>query len=424
MTSRSLRNLRTTLSNTLRATDTTRLRGRLARCGATAMLLLASSNPSLLADDESGRAGFDEGAVLPPVEFRSGPVTASPRSGRAEIADDVELFQAPDARPSSAVPDVPAGRPRVVEQAHRLVPEAPPVRTASQSALAGSESQTGRTTSMTTATEPLASVDDAYADRMDQIVSGEGCAPAEQSLGDWWFWRTQQMVHRGWRLGEMKLEFVEVDPVQATRRFIADHTLPEDVEFTQDVYDVNPITRESAVIHQTAGQAVVSDEPANADTGTGTSDESKVRLKTDIRSIRPTLSYAMKNINKETLPEGFDKKLDNGEYTARASSPTVLQWAPTNFYHYPLYFEDPALERYGHTYNPIVQPFASTGRFATQLVGLPYQMALHPVHSHQYSLGYYRPGDWAPKKHYQIPFNEEATLVEAAVIAGLIIALP
>ena len=102
----------------------------------------------------------------------------------------------------------------------------------------------------------------------------------------------------------------------------------------------------------------------------------------------------------------------------------MLQWAPTNFYHYPLYFEDPSLERYGHTYHPLIQPFASTGRFATQLVGLPYQMTLHPIASREYALGYYRPGECAPKKHYQIPFNEEATLMQVAIIAGLIIVIP
>ena len=59
-----------------------------------------------------------------------------------------------------------------------------------------------------------------------------------------------------------------------------------------------------------------------------------------------------------------------------------------------------------------------------QLVGLPYQMTLHPIASREYALGYYRPGECAPKKHYQIPFNEEATLMQVAIIAGLIIVIP
>jgi hypothetical protein len=152
--------------------------------------------------------------------------------------------------------------------------------------------------------------------------------------------------------------------------------------------------------------------------------ETSRRLKTDIRTIKPSLSYALREIEASQLPSDYDSRLDKGEYVARKSSPAVLQWAPTNFYHYPLYFEDPALERYGHTYHPIVQPFVSTGRFAGQLVGLPYQMVLNPVHSRQYALGYYRPGEPAPKKTYQIPWNNEAVAVQTAVIAGLFLILP
>ena len=152
--------------------------------------------------------------------------------------------------------------------------------------------------------------------------------------------------------------------------------------------------------------------------------ETSQRLKTDIRTIKPSLSYALREIEASQLPTDYDSRLDKGEYVARKSNPAVLQWAPTNFYHYPLYFEDPALERYGHTYHPLVQPFVSTGRFAGQLVGLPYQMVLNPVHSRQYALGYYRPGEPAPKKTYQIPWNNEAVAIQTAWVAGLFLILP
>ena len=201
--------------------------------------------------------------------------------------------------------------------------------------------------------------------------------------------------------------------------FINEHTLPPEHQYDVDVYDQMPISVASS-------QAVTAVRPlgANTDNGQVSNDAEKIRLRTDIRAIRPTLGYAMRNIDAGELPEGFSEKLDQGDYIARQSSPAVLQWAPTNLYHYPLYFEDPALERYGHTYHPIVQPFASAGRFATQLVGIPYQMTLHPVHSRQYTLGYYRPGECAPKKHYQIPFNEEAAIMQAAAMAGFFLIFP
>ena len=194
--------------------------------------------------------------------------------------------------------------------------------------------------------------------------------------------------------------------------------MPPEHEYDVDIYDQKPIAVASS---HTTVEALPA---ATADSSTDAAVPGKNRLNTDIRSIRPTLSYAMRNIEASQLPTGFHEKLDQGEYTARQASPAVLQWAPTNLYYHPLYFEDPSLERYGHTYHPVVQPFASAGRFATQLVGLPYQMALRPVHSREYALGYYRPGECAPKKHYQIPFNEEAAVVQAAAMVGFFFIFP
>ncbi|HRA88448.1 MAG TPA: hypothetical protein PK992_10265 [Planctomycetaceae bacterium] len=207
----------------------------------------------------------------------------------------------------------------------------------------------------------------------------------------------------------------------AVQTFVADHTLPPEHEFDVDVYDQRPIAVASTVTVESTPQT---DAQREVDVDSVSDKPGTSRLKTDVRKIRPTLSYAMRNIDSDQLPEGFHEKLDQGDYVARQASPAVLQWAPTNLYHYPLYFEDPALERYGHTYHPVVQPFASAGRFATQLVGLPYQMTLHPVKSKEYALGYYRPGECAPKKHYQIPFNEEATAMQAAAVIGFFLIFP
>jgi len=93
-------------------------------------------------------------------------------------------------------------------------------------------------------------------------------------------------------------------------------------------------------------------------------------------------------------------------------------WEPTNMYHHPIYFEDVALERYGHTRHYLLQPVCSNIKFAAQLLGLPYMMTIYPVCSRQYSLGYYRPGEEAPYLYYQVPLNAKAALVEAGVVAG------
>ncbi|HVJ68046.1 MAG TPA: hypothetical protein VM510_08690 [Caulifigura sp.] len=102
----------------------------------------------------------------------------------------------------------------------------------------------------------------------------------------------------------------------------------------------------------------------------------------------------------------------------------TYMWCASNLYHNPLYFEDVQLERYGQVKcNEFVQPFVSVGKFGAQLVGLPYQMALDPPHSCRYALGYYRPGDCAPRLHYRVPLNARAAAVSAPVYAGAVFLL-
>jgi hypothetical protein len=248
-----------------------------------------------------------------------------------------------------------------------------------------------------------------YATHVDDVLTCGACRCEQESVGVWW---NRRLPH---------IEIVTIEPGQlkaAARDFMIDHTLPPEHDYDVDIYDQKPIAVASAQVNLPINGPAATNDSNDAD------EPGKNRLKTDIRKIRPTLSYAMRNIEESQLPEGFHQKLDQGEYVVRQASPAVLQWAPTNMYYHPLYFEDPSLERYGHTYHPVVQPFASAGRFATQLVGLPYQMALHPVHSREYALGYYRPGECAPKKHYQIPFNEEAAIVQAAAMVGFFLIFP
>lgn len=147
-------------------------------------------------------------------------------------------------------------------------------------------------------------------------------------------------------------------------------------------------------------------------------------LKRKLTDIQPTLAYAWGDKDEDDLPKDFYKQMDNGEYMVAMAPRTVLQWEPTNLWYYPLYFEDPGLERYGHTRHEWVQPFVSTGRFFKQVATLPYHMALNSPKSPQYALGYYQPGEWAPKKRYQVPFNEEATATQFLVMTALILLIP
>lgn len=117
-------------------------------------------------------------------------------------------------------------------------------------------------------------------------------------------------------------------------------------------------------------------------------------------------------------------RLSEGTYEGRLLPETVFTWEASNLYHQPLYFEDPQLERYGHTHGHYCQPFISGGRFMGQLLGLPYQMTLHPLCAKRYTLGWYRPGECAPKQIYQIPFNLHAAAVTAGFYTGMVFLIP
>jgi len=99
-------------------------------------------------------------------------------------------------------------------------------------------------------------------------------------------------------------------------------------------------------------------------------------------------------------------------YVARNFSPTLFTWKASGLCHKPLYFEDVQLERYGHSWNPIIQPFMSGAHFFVSVPLLPYKMGLKPPHECVYSLGYYRPGNCAPYMFEPIPLSLRAAVWE------------
>ncbi|ADG69320.1 hypothetical protein Plim_3507 [Planctopirus limnophila DSM 3776] len=128
--------------------------------------------------------------------------------------------------------------------------------------------------------------------------------------------------------------------------------------------------------------------------------------------------YALEQQNKVGL------HIDNSPAPPRNYPDLLALWEPPNLYHQPLYFEDVALERYGHHYPPGIQSAVSLGKFGVQLIGFPYQAVIHPPASKQYALGYYRPGEVAPRLTYQIPWNAHAAAVQAGAVVGFIYMIP
>ncbi|WP_339734521.1 hypothetical protein [uncultured Gimesia sp.] len=117
-------------------------------------------------------------------------------------------------------------------------------------------------------------------------------------------------------------------------------------------------------------------------------------------------------------------QLSREPYVGRNFSESIYTWEASDINYNPLYFEDTNLERYGNSRKDLVQPFVSIGRFTGQLLALPYQMSIDPVRKKIYPLGYYRPGEYTPKRINGIPWNTKAAVTEGLTATGLIFLLP
>ena len=117
-------------------------------------------------------------------------------------------------------------------------------------------------------------------------------------------------------------------------------------------------------------------------------------------------------------------QLADDQYVPRDWVCSGLDWKASGLCHKPLYFEEVALERYGHTTGPFTQPFVSTAHFFGSLVSLPYQMGMHPPQECQYVLGYYRPGNCAPWLVPPFPVSLRGGLAQAGAVIGGIYIIP
>ena len=111
-------------------------------------------------------------------------------------------------------------------------------------------------------------------------------------------------------------------------------------------------------------------------------------------------------------------------YEPRTWCDSLYMWKASSLCHKPLYFEEVALERYGHTWHPFLQPIISGAHFFGTLPILPYKMGVEPPGECIYALGYYRPGDCAPKMIYCLPLSLRGALYEAAAVTGAVYVLP
>jgi hypothetical protein len=121
----------------------------------------------------------------------------------------------------------------------------------------------------------------------------------------------------------------------------------------------------------------------------------------------------------------YECSIDDGTwYTGRCWDETTYMWKASALCHKPLYFEDEALERYGHSWGPCLDPLVSGAHFFCKLPVLPYCMGVTPPNECMYALGHYRPGNCAPYMISPVPLSCRGAVVQAGAVVGAAAILP
>ena len=107
------------------------------------------------------------------------------------------------------------------------------------------------------------------------------------------------------------------------------------------------------------------------------------------------------------------------KFQTRSWTEQAFFWKASALCHKPLYFENRALERYGHTHGPIVEPFHSAAHFFVSFIAWPYNTGINPPNECLYALGFYRPGDCAPWLKDPLPLSLHGALNQSIAIAAL-----
>jgi hypothetical protein len=116
--------------------------------------------------------------------------------------------------------------------------------------------------------------------------------------------------------------------------------------------------------------------------------------------------------------------LGSAQFVPRMWPGITYTWKASALCHKPLYFEEPNLERYGHSRGPIIDPLFSAAHFFVCVPLLPYSMGVEPPHECIYSLGYYRPGSCAPWIIDGFPISLRGLAIECTAATGAAFAIP
>ncbi len=118
----------------------------------------------------------------------------------------------------------------------------------------------------------------------------------------------------------------------------------------------------------------------------------------------------------------YECALTTDPFVPRCWQETCYTWKASSLCHKPLYFEEEALERYGHSHGWICEDLVSCAHFFGNVALLPYHVGVETPCECIYDLGVYRPGDCAPYILDPFPISLRGCCT-AAVGYGAVVAL-
>ena len=143
----------------------------------------------------------------------------------------------------------------------------------------------------------------------------------------------------------------------------------------------------------------------------------------------------MKHVDDD--PElGIVDPFSNGQCRPWAYS--CYQWEAPATRHLPLLFEEPNLERLGHTYGfcdvglcdepprggERIQPIISMAHFIGRIPVIPYMAGVHPLTEPIYTLGADRPGSPVPYRKYLPHCSLRGAIYQAGFMVGTAVIIP
>lgn len=156
--------------------------------------------------------------------------------------------------------------------------------------------------------------------------------------------------------------------------------------------------------------------------GEEVSDQDRIsRLVTDVPvDIRPTAGEMPMDLAAAKF--GQEPTIDES-WPSDEPADVFCSYSPWTICYRPLYFEDIKLERYGCNVG-CLQTGLSGVRFFGTIAALPYKMTVRPPRSCQCSNGFSRCGDCPLPGYGARKLRIDASLVEAAAVAGVVYILP